>query len=64
MNGTKYVVLAFNAWDSINALTPALVPVQPIGRSSGFMLVYDNLRSLRKDYPDSEYCTIKPATPK
>jgi hypothetical protein len=62
--GLKYVVLAFNAWDSINALTPALVPVHPIGKSSGFMLVYDSLADLRKDYPSSAYFEIKPANKK
>jgi hypothetical protein len=60
--GLKYVVLAFNAWDNINAFTPAPLPVHPIGRSSGFMLVYDTLAQLRKDYPKSAYFEIKPAS--
>lgn len=56
----KYVVLAFNAWDSINACIPMQVAVHPIGRSVGFMLVYDSIAELRKDYPSSDFCTIKP----
>ena len=62
--GLKYVVLAFNAWDAINAITPAILPVHPIGKSVGFMLVYDSIADLRKDYPSSDFCTVKLADKK
>jgi hypothetical protein len=58
----KYVALAFNAWDSIHAVTPLILSVAPLGKSSGFMLVYDSLATLRKDYPESEYLIVAPAT--
>lgn len=57
----RYIVLAVHSWDTINAVTPMLVPVQPIGRSVGFALVYDSIEALRKDYPSATYCTIRPA---
>lgn len=57
----KYVVMALNLWERIEARTPFPLPVVPIGKSCGFMLVYDNLKDLRKDYPRSEYIAIKPA---
>lgn len=57
----KYVALAFNAWDSIMAHTPVPLPVAPLGKSSGFMLVYDTLEALRDDHPDTQYVTIEPA---
>lgn len=62
--GHLFVVLAFNAWESINALTPAQVAVHPMGKSLGFMLVYDSIADLRKDYPSSEYFEVKPADEK
>jgi hypothetical protein len=61
MNGDwKYVALALNTWGNLRACTPAELPVAPIGKSTGFLLVYDTLEALRKEYPHSDYMTIMP----
>lgn len=57
----KYVALAYNAWDSIVAVTPASLPIAPIGKSTGFLLAFDSIADLRRDFPKSAYITIIPA---
>lgn len=60
--GLKYVALAYNAWDSIHAVTPIILPISPLGKSTGFMLVYDSLEALRADYPNTAHLVVMPAT--
>lgn len=57
--GQMHLVMRLNRWDKIEALTPFPVPVAPIGKSIGFLLVYDDLDALNSDYPDSPFIGIE-----
>jgi hypothetical protein len=59
----KYVVMVVERWDNLLACTPVQMPIQPLGRSVGFLLVYETLEALRADYPDRPYVTEEPEQP-
>ena len=61
--GIRYIAMLFNAWDKIQALTPFPVAVHPLGKSVGFMLVYDSLDDLHRDYPHADYTAVELKTP-
>jgi hypothetical protein len=55
----RFVALLLNRWDAIEALTPAPLPVAPVGESIGFMLVYDTVAALRRAHPHCDYAAIE-----
>jgi hypothetical protein len=60
--GMMYVAMRYNAWDAVEALTPAPQKVGPMGKSCGFILAYHSLEDLRTDWPDigDDWVAIEP----
>src|SRR5580765_1004731 len=58
-NDVLYVAMRLQLWERIEAITPHPLPVAPMGNSRGFLLVYETLEALHKEWPNSEYVTIE-----
>ncbi len=57
----RYVLMKFQAWDNLEAWTPSRQPIMGVKNTSGMLLVYDTLKSLRKDNGrNAPYAAIKP----
>lgn len=54
-----YVLMNLQKWDSVSALTPALLPVTGPGKSRGFLLVFDSLEDLRDFNRTANYVVIE-----
>src|SRR5580765_6631480 len=58
-NNALYVAMRLQLWERCEALTPHPLPVAPMGKSRGFLLVYETLEALHKDWPNSDHITIE-----
>ena len=55
--GTFYVVLTLQEWRTLPIIFKEAVA------SKGFLIVYDSLEKLRKEYPHDDYITISAGVP-
>jgi len=57
-----YMAMKLNLWSKVEALTPQPQPIGGCGHSVGFMLVYETVEALHRDWPGAPYKTIEEIT--